>query len=815
MPGGLDLMQPRTTSAALILLALFTFSSAAVTQSSGAGPQVAPVPPIPSGAQIPAAPPLPSAPPAQAAAVRSEVAGCRIGKIASLSFDRRPVETPEGKQIVTAFLISEVRVDCDEQTQFFADEAEVEHETGRVRARGNIVFVSGRNRISAQRMEFNFRTRLGTFYDAHGIASLGARADRSLFGTQEPDAMFWGREVQKIGPDKYRITGGGFTTCIQPTPRWEVASGTLTLNLDDYALMTNSVFRVKGVPLMYLPVFYYPIQEDDRATGFILPNYGTSTDKGQIIRNAFFWAIGRSHDATLYHEWFSKTGQGYGAEYRYELGGGSRGNTQVHVLNERTSTFLGTGGAQITRPAERSYRIEGGLTQNLGGGFRARANANYFSSISAQQRYQQDVYRATNRTRNFGGNITGNWSEYVLSATLDRHDIFYPDGTITTTGGLPRVTVSRTERPIGRSPLYFGLSGEYATFLRETSREDAPQPLLDQGLTRMEVNPTLRIPFTRWPFFTVNSSVSWRGTWWSESLDETSRLQVEEGLGRHYLDLTARLTGPVFNRIFNTPGGGYAEKYKHVVEPTLVVQRVTAIDEFERIVKLEGADYTVGNVTRLTYGLNNRLYAKKDVSREILSVVIGQTFYTDATAAQYDHNYQSSFSGTQPTKFSPVSMQVRASPTDRVQGEFRTEWDHTVNAFRTFAATGTVNGNRVQLTAGWSQRRFLPDLPGFDDPARADHYFNASTSVRGLRNRVGGTYALHYDLRQDRFLQQRWLAYYNAQCCGFAVEYQTFNFAGGFAGVPIPQDRRFNISFTLAGIGSFSNLLGAFGGQGR
>jgi hypothetical protein len=29
----------------------------------------------------------------------------------------------------------------------------------------------------------------------------------------------------------------------------------------------------------------------------------------------------------------------------------------------------------------------------------------------------------------------------------------------------------------------------------------------------------------------------------------------------------------------------------------------------------------------------------------------------------------------------------------------------------------------------------------------------------------------------------------------------------------IAQDRRFNISFTLAGIGTFSNLFGAFGGQ--
>jgi len=28
----------------------------------------------------------------------------------------------------------------------------------------------------------------------------------------------------------------------------------------------------------------------------------------------------------------------------------------------------------------------------------------------------------------------------------------------------------------------------------------------------------------------------------------------------------------------------------------------------------------------------------------------------------------------------------------------------------------------------------------------------------------------------------------------------------------MPRDRRFNMSFTLAGVGSFSNFFGAFGG---
>jgi LPS-assembly protein len=738
----------------------------------------------------------------------SDIGGCRVSQVEAVSAEERVVETPTGIKESVVYLIRSVRVDCD-QMQFFADYAEVNNDQGLVSARGNVLFISGGHRISADRMEFNTHSRTGTFYNAHGIIHLGDRVDRSMFGTQEPDAMFWGEEVQKIGPRKYRITGGGFTSCVQPTPRWKVDSGTVTLNMDEYAILTNSVFRVKDVPLMYLPIFYYPIQEDDRATGFLMPIYGNSTVKGQSIAVPFFWAIGRSHDATLSYDWLSKAGHGYGSKYRYELGGGSQGNAQVYFINERERTITDPGGGERTEPASRSYTITGGMSHNLGGGFRARANANYFSNIVTQQRYQQDIYQATNRTRQFGGHVTGNWAGNVLSATLDRHDVFYPDGSITTRGGLPRVTVNRAERPIGRSRIYFGAAGEYVTFLRSTERDG--ETVSDRGLTRMEFTPTLRIPFTRWPFLSVNSSIAWRATYWTESISEG--VQVPDGLARQYLDLSSRITGPVFNRVFDRPGGGYADKFKHVIEPTLVVQRVTAIDDFDRIVKFEGSDFAVGNVTRLTYGLNNRLYAKKAVAREILTVMLGQTYYTDANASQYDQHYQSSFSGARPSKFSPVSLQVRTSPSDRIQGDFRTEWDHGVGAFRTFAANATVNQEAVQVTAGWSQRRFLPDLPGFDDPNRADHYLNAAVSLRGGRNRIGGTYSFNYDLRRDSFLQQRYLAYYNAQCCGISVEYQTFNFVGGFAGLAIPQDRRFNISFTLAGIGSFSNALGAFGGQ--
>jgi hypothetical protein len=240
---------------------------------------------------------------------------------------------------------------------------------------------------------------------------------------------------------------------------------------------------------------------------------------------------------------------------------------------------------------------------------------------------------------------------------------------------------------------------------------------------------------------------------------------------------------------------------------------VSAIDEFDRIVKLESIDYVLGR-TQFTYDLTNRLYAKKDVAREVLSVAINQTYYTDENAAKYDRQYQSSFTARAPSRFSPVALMVRASPTDRLQGDFRTEWDPDAHALTTISANATfASGGWLNGSAGWSQRRYIPDLPGFNDPNRADQYINGVVNIRRFGNRVGGTYAFNYDIQRDRFLNQRWVAYYNAQCCGVGFEYQTFNLQGSLVPTAVPQDRRFNISFTLAGIGTFSNLFGAFGGQ--
>jgi LPS-assembly protein len=743
---------------------------------------------------------------AAAPARAQDVSGCKRNSFDSLSLVRHD----ENHWTLTGSGAQPVQIDCDD-AQLFANAVELYRADGRFVATGDVVFVSGVNRISADRLDFNTKTKTGTFYNASGTTVIREKSEPGPYGAQEPNAYFWGEELHKLGPSKYRIVKGGFTACVQPTPRWEIASGSITINLDDYALLRNSIFKVKGVPLLYLPIFYYPMEEDDRSTGFLMPIYGTDTIKGQVISAPFFWAINRSQDATFTYDWFSKTGGGATGEYRYVLSPGSSGNATFNLINEREITLDNAGAGQAPRPGRRSYSIVGSLVQGLPGGFRAQGNANYFTSLETQQTYQQNVFQATTRSRNFDGALTGNWKELVISARADRRDYFDTANTLTRTGSMPRISVSRGERRIGKSPVYLGATSEFVNIVRSTISEDVE--LSNQGLSRFDVSPSVRVPFTRWQFLTVNSAVAWRGTYWSESLDSEGN-QIESALGRHYFDFQSRITGPVFNRIFNTPGGGYAEKYKHVIEPTLTIQRTSAIDEYNRIVRLESGDFVVGDTTRFTYGVANRLYAKKNVSREIASLRITQTYYTQPRASQFDPNYQSSFDEeSKPTNFSPLAIAARVTPTDRTSAEFRTEWDPTAHTLRTFFASGSFQpGEWLNVSGSWSRRRFIPELPGFDRPESATHAVSGSTTMRSKTNRVGGSYSFDYDFQRDFFLQQRIQGYYNAQCCGFVVEWQTVNFQG-IAGITAPQIKRFNISFSLAGIGTFSNFLGALAGQ--
>ena len=709
--------------------------------------------------------------------------------------------------------------------RFYADTVQYCVATNRMIATGNVLLIETDHQIAADRADFNAKTRLGTFYNARGFATLGAPAGAPpTQGQAEPDVQFYGETLEKTGEDSYLITNGGFTSCVQANPRWEMTSGSIKLRVDHYALLRNMFLKVKGVPAIYLPLMYYPLSKENRNTGFLMPSYGASTYKGQTISNSFFWAIDRSQDATFMYDWFSKTGQAIAGEYRYVSLAGT-GNVRTDFLDEHPTTIVDADGTETEQPGRRNFRIYGNLSQNLGGTWYAQGRADYSSDLAVDRLYDSDIARATRRTRNYGGSLSGTTKGIRVTSTFDRSEYFAENSTSSLRGTLPRVNVSRPDRLIPGLPVYASVNSEFVRIEQRQFNADRTISK-DDGLNRFDIVPAVRFPFNKLAFLTFNTTAQFRNTFWTDSMltelvngveaPAVPAVRLDAPIARRFVELSADVNGPTLVRIWDAPKSAYAQRFRHSIEPFAKVLYRTAINNFYAIPQLESSDSIVGSATSYTYGVNTRFYAKRTVDgpraipREVISATIRQTYNTDARSVLSDAE-QRSRNNVATSHFTPVSLLVRTSPFDGITASFRTDYDGRYSRFRSLSAEAGWEHERVSHLGSWSNVRFRPNILG-QNIARQSQYFNSFTNLRFQRNRYGLTHSLNWDVKYQSLTQHKIAGYYNAQCCGFSAEYQFIDLSQYSGAAGVQQDSRFHFSVTLGGIGNVSNIFGGLGG---
>lgn len=709
-----------------------------------------------------------------------------------------------------------VEVKCTDG-QLFAQEIDYSEARGLLHLRGQVVFQQAGARITAVSGEFDLKTRNAIFETASGTLLLTDRQmDRSLFGSMEPEAFFTADRLEKTGPRTYELINPTFTTCVQPSPRWQIKAGRMRLTVDRYATMRNAVLQVKDVSVLYLPLFYYPIQEDDRATGFLMPSYGSSTFRGFTLSNAFFWAITRSSDATIYHDWFTRSGHGVGADYRYVGHAGSAGNARLYAINEKV--LLSDDGTQVISPGKRSYEFRGNLVQALPAGLRMQGRANYFTDITTQQLYQTDLTASTQRSRSFGLDVSGAWGRLRGSAQAERNDVFF-GATAASSRTQPRVNLSISEAPVGRTKVYIGGSLDTLSLVRIADLDD---PETRQSIFRTDGLMSVRAPYSLGSALTLTGSLTARRTDWNARQNPETGARIEAPISRHLLEAQVRVVGPVFSRIYNT-NNGWVERVKHVIEPSFTVMRRSAFDAFDEVVAMDpSVDQIVGGVTQLTYGVTNRILARVTqpdgapaVVRDLLSLDLQQSYYTDQRAASFDQQFLGGLGNVTsqrppPSNFTPVRLSLNVTPSPTISGRFGLDYDTTFKAVRSYTASASIAQPYFDFTGSWSKQQVIDGLPGYS-AAYAPHSLSFSSRVRQAGGRASLSYSTVLDIFNDRMLQHHLGAFYNAQCCGISMDYLWRNLSH----YGLRNEKRFSISISLAGVGSFVNPLGVFGNNGR
>ncbi len=728
------------------------------------------------------------------------------------------------------YLRLDVHLVCNDTT-IFADD--VHWDSKKLYAEGNVLVSQPGLRVNASRMEMDRETKLAVFYNAYGTA--GGReqpAERDMFGTAEADIMFHADKIERLGPKTYRMTHGAFSTCLQPNPRWQIVGTTGTVVLQDHASMKNVQFQVKGLPVLYIPYMYYPLKKEDRQTGFLIPVYTSSGVRGNSISNAFFWAIDRSQDATFNYDYFTKTGQGAGAQYRYVSAQGS-GDGNFYVLDEKER--LAADGS-IERNAHQSYKFTGYINQPLDSKrrFNLVGRVDYTTDITAQQIYQQNVAAFSQRQRYIDLQVNGwvpLWNASNAPGTISapklyirglfqRTEVFNGD-VASLNGSTPRISVTLYDQPFVRSreacrvdkpnffcSVYYSGNAEGAYLV--THGFDPNQ--LTTSVRRFDGSAGITAPLSKLEFLQVKTGVSTQLTEWLDSFDPLTGLPVARPITRSLLRLHAEATGPRLQRVFLTPNSKYASGFLHEIAPAIRVDWLSSFDQEASVIPIDNVDRVVTGTTQVNYSLTNSLLAhmkNPDSRRTILTVTIDQSYYTRAQAGAVDPFNPTASAGN----YSPVGLRTSFLPTDHVAATFNLSKNSTAWATRgqaapdySYSAGTVIRSDRLDLALNWTRVSYFTAAQGFVTIPDT-HTINGTTTVRALDRRLGATYGFNYDVANQKLIQQRVVAYYHSQCCGIAFDYQVYSSLLS----TVPKDRRMAITFTLAGIGSFSPPLGAFG----
>ncbi|MDJ0926818.1 MAG: LPS assembly protein LptD [Gammaproteobacteria bacterium] len=124
-------------------------------------------------------------------------------------------------------------------------------------------------------------------------------------------------EIDVVGSGQLTMRNVTYTACPDGNNDWLVRARKIEVDqTTGYGTARDAKFEIRGVPVMYLPYFTYPIS-NERKTGLLAPDIGTSSRRGIDIAVPWYWNIAPNYDATLIPRLMTDRGVQLGGEFRY------------------------------------------------------------------------------------------------------------------------------------------------------------------------------------------------------------------------------------------------------------------------------------------------------------------------------------------------------------------------------------------------------------------------------------------------------------------------------------------------------------------
>jgi LPS-assembly protein len=450
-----------------------------------------------------------------------------------------------------------------------ADKVIFYDQTKDVLAEGGVILTEGEDVLRCDRLELNIETKKGVVYKGR------------LF-LKKKNFHIAGSKAEKLGESEYRVYDATLTSCDARVPYWEFTAKQLDVDIEGYAQGWWPGFRLLDIPVLYFPWAMFPVK-NERQSGFLFPEFGSSSRWGPEITVPFYWAIAPNQDATLYLERIGDSrGRGFkeGLEYRYAWSQRARGQIKgFYIWDERFDKSPWWD----ERQDKSRWSLFVDHDQSFPGGYYLKADVNWVSDKYYPVDFPSDVSRETRIDSSSLNQLESilmlgkNWEWGALETDAYYfRDLTLPDhiDNSSTMQMLPQTTFNLYQDRFLDTPLFYEMEAQGTYFWRE---ELPSSPKVGEILRggRIDLYPRLSVPLKPLDIVRFEPWVGYRETIYFPDNDPTGI--YDEVTSRELFDVGASLATTI-SRVFPLEGRK-VQGLKHIIEPGLAYNFVPEVDQ--------------------------------------------------------------------------------------------------------------------------------------------------------------------------------------------------------------------------------------------
>ncbi|MCJ7545368.1 MAG: LPS assembly protein LptD [Deltaproteobacteria bacterium] len=579
-----------------------------------------------------------------------------------------------------------------------ADKVIFYDKTKDVVAEGGVVLTEGEDILRCDRLELNIETKKGTIY-------------RGKIFLKKKNFHVTGGKMEKLGESEYRVHDARLTTCDAKLPYWMFTVKRLDVDVEGFGQGWWAGFRVLDIPVLYFPWAIFPVKRD-RQSGFLFPDFGSSSKWGPEFRLPFYWNIAPNQDATFYVERIGDTrGRGWkeGAEYRYAWSTQAQGKISGnYIWDER--------GDQSPWWKERQDKSRWSIfaehDQRFPHGYYLKTNINWVSDKNYTVDFPSDIPKETRidatSLSQLESTITvgKNWEWGAMEADAYYFRRLYfpdefpdPDPMQADDNGitmqmLPQVNLSLYQNRLLETPIFYEMEAQGTNYWRRELPTFLPPSLVAREVLRggrIDLYPRVSIPLKPLDIVRFEPWIGYRETIY---FDPTGKL--DDLTSREIYDAGASLATTV-SRVFPLEWGK-VKGLKHIIEPKVIYTYIPGVNQSDNPDFTHGINtnwmqtdnpyfnHGIDTITRqntITWMLTNYLIGK-EVGKD------GEVSYPEYLYLKIYQGYNFSpdltLEGGHRRHLSNLAAEARIAPFTWLSGTMNLQYNPYLNVLDTFNA---------------------------------------------------------------------------------------------------------------------------------